>query len=51
MKTHHYFDARDGVPPYWLRTGLANNPRDIEVHRQMVREHERIHRHKKEQSK
>ena len=40
MKTHHYFDVRKGEPPYWLR----NDPREIEEHRRMVREHERVHR-------
>lgn len=39
MKSRHHFDPRKGEPPYWLRS----LPEDLEVHRRMVREHERVH--------
>lgn len=39
MKVNHPFDPQKGEPAYWFR----NDPIELERHRQMMRDHERIH--------
>ena len=40
MKSRHYFDPRKDEPPYWFRESRA----DLEEHRRMIADHERLHR-------